>query len=157
MWRHWVLLRAGLRSRSYAFVLLDPRCGIDRPLALVGADGRAVVDARCARAGVRGVRPRRRRAREIGAARQQQDEPRKHAEFAPAWLRDRRAAGGTERPNVRGHGILDCRLMSGARGRSATHAGSAVDSQAMGGRLMRSGPRPLRASPAGGKTTEARL
>src|SRR5262249_26943469 len=50
--------------------------------------------------------------REPGASRKD-SRPRQNGEDAklePECLRDRRAAGGSERPNMYGHGLLDCRL-----------------------------------------------
>src|SRR5262249_7562263 len=48
-------------------------------------------------------------------------------------------------------------LPSGAQDQRPRAPTPTTDSQTMGGRLMRSGPRPLRASPRAGRTTEARL
>src|SRR5262249_61135713 len=101
------------------------------------------------------ARPPRRRNRE---ASRKQGGPRQKGEDAklePECLRDRRSAGGAERPNMYGHELLDCRLPSGAQDPQPRGPTLTTDSQTMGGRLMRSGPRPLKASPKIGKTTEA--
>src|SRR5262245_18468451 len=97
--------------------------------------------------------------RKPGASRKQ-GKPRQMGEDAklePECLRDRRSAGGAERPNMYGHELLDCRWPSGALDSQPRAPTLTTDSQTMGGRLMRSGPRPLKASPKSGKTTEARL
>src|SRR5262249_36808795 len=93
--------------------------------------------------------------RKPGASRKQ-GEPRQKSEDAKLE-RDRRSAGGAERPNMYGHELLDCRLPSGAQDPQPRAPTLTTDSQTMGARLMRSGPRPLKASPKIGKTTEARL
>src|SRR5262249_35149407 len=97
--------------------------------------------------------------REPGASRKE-GRPRQNGEDAnlePECLRDRRSAGGSERPNMYGHELLDCRLRSDAQDLQSRAPTPTIDGQTMGGRLMRSGPRPLRASPRSSKTTEARL
>src|SRR5207245_4282035 len=66
-------------------------------------------------------------------------------------------AGGGGPAKLEGSGLLDWRLRSDAQDQQPRAPTPTIDSQTMGGRLMRSGPRPLRASPRTGKTTEARL
>jgi len=58
--KHRGLLLTGFRPRGDALVLLAPGRRLDRPLALVGSDGRAVADRRRARPGVGWVRGRQR-------------------------------------------------------------------------------------------------
>src|SRR5262245_36155279 len=80
------------------------------------------------------------------------------AELKPEYPRDRRSTGGSGRPNMQGHGLLDLSIAVGGAQHLQSRAPTlTTDNQTMGGRLMRSGPRPLRASPRIGKTTDAKL
>jgi len=156
---HCQRLLTSFGLRRDALVLLAPSPRLDRTLPLIGPDRGPITNGRHGRPRVSRVRHVRRRRRIAPPGKQERGhrEKRDCCELDLAKVGGHRT-GGAIRPRLPRHAFLDCRSMTCARpALSRSPTDRKRDRQTIGGRLMRSGPRPLSASSASGRSLEALL